>query len=141
MEGLSYNFLADVKRFNSIYGLPVNDKLTLPTIQRLKDFKSIIIEEVQEVDDVIKIFKTNASDVQKMTELSDWLGDLIVYVASESVKIGKDINKVLEIIMRSNFSKLDKDGKPIYDERGKVMRGENYFKPEPQISKYLETIK
>jgi hypothetical protein len=39
--------------------------------------------------------------------------------------------------MQSNFSKLGEDGKPIYDERGKVMKGGNYWKPEPKISEIL----
>jgi len=141
MEVKNYDFLSDIKKFNAMYKLPVNKKITLPTLQRLKDFKSIIMEEISEIDEVIKLFETSTLDIEKMTHLSDWLGDVIVYVTSESVKTGIDINKVLEIIMNSNFSKLGEDGKPIYDERGKVMKGPNYFKPEPQIAKYLEELK
>jgi len=40
--------------------------------------------------------------------------------------------------MESNMSKLGPDGKPIYDERGKVMKGPGYYKPEPAIKSYIE---
>ena len=53
---------------------------------------------------------------------------------------GLPLNKILDVIMESNFSKLGADGMPIYDERGKVMKGPDYWKPEPQIRDALTTI-
>ncbi|MHA0110778.1 hypothetical protein ACXYUI_27030, partial [Klebsiella pneumoniae] len=72
-----------------------------------------------------------------LTELSDWLGDLVVYCASEAQRWGLPLDRILSVIMQSNFSKLGADGKPFYDERGKVMKGPNYWKPEPRIQELL----
>ena len=74
----------------------------------------------------------------KDKDISDVLGDLVVYIRSEATKYGIELEKTLDIIMQSNFSKLGEDGKPIYDERGKVMKGPNYWKPEPKIQKLLK---
>ena len=62
------------------------------------------------------------------------LCDIQVYCASEMAKFGLPLDKVLAVIMNSNFSKLGADGEPIYDERGKVQKGPNYWKPEPAIA-------
>jgi predicted HAD superfamily Cof-like phosphohydrolase len=74
--------------------------------------------------------------------LADLLGDIQVYCASEMAKFGLPLDEVLAIIMRSNFSKLGADGKPIYDERGKVQKGPNYWKwkPEPKIKELLSGL-
>ncbi len=73
--------------------------------------------------------------------LGDLLGDVQVYCASEMAKFGLPLDEVLAIIMQSNFSKLDADGKPIYDERGKVMKGPGYWKPEPKIQALLASLR
>jgi predicted HAD superfamily Cof-like phosphohydrolase len=76
--------------------------------------------------------------VEILADLADWLGDIMVYCASEMRKYGLRSNDILGIIMASNFSKLGLDGKPIYDERGKVLKGPGYWKPEPMIRRLLE---
>lgn len=153
-------FTQDIAKFNGIYRLPVNERPTLDYLGqavdsreaaalRLTEFKSIIAEEVQEVDDIIAGLQTGFrhgeageteeiyTDIDALTDLADWLGDIQVYCASEMAKFGLPLDKVLEAIMQSNFSKLGADGEPIYDARGKVMKGPNYWKPEPAISKLL----
>jgi|TARA_Y100000296_G_C5163002_1_gene252938 predicted HAD superfamily Cof-like phosphohydrolase len=136
-----------IKEFNSMYGLDVNDNPTLPTLERLKNFKSILSEEVEEINDIIENYENSLNENQElekekemelMTDISDVLGDLVVYIRSEATKYGIELEKTLDIIMQSNFSKLGEDGKPIYDERGKVMKGPNYWKPEPKIQKLLK---
>ena len=72
--------------------------------------------------------------------LADLLGDIQVYCASEMAKFGLPLDQVLAIIMQSNFSKLGADGKPIYDERGKVMKGPDYWKPEPKLQAMLTAL-
>jgi predicted HAD superfamily Cof-like phosphohydrolase len=72
--------------------------------------------------------------------LADLLGDIQVYAASEMAKFGLPLDQVLAIIMQSNFSKLGADGKPIYDERGKVQKGPDYWKPEPKIKEMLAAL-
>ncbi|MEM4271644.1 MAG: pyrophosphatase [Candidatus Pacearchaeota archaeon] len=135
-----------ISEFNKMYNLPLNEKPTLLGIERLENFKKVLLEEVHEVDEIIARYREVEKDlslsedrrIEILTAISDWLGDMIVYITSEAVKYGLDIDETLKIIMQSNFSKLGADGKPIYDERGKVMKGPNYWKPEPKISEYLK---
>jgi len=138
------SFFQDAKKFNEIYKLPINSKPTLLGIERLENFKSILQEEVNEADEIIAKYKkhsenlTEEKQLEILTDLSDWLGDMVVYIGTECVKHGIDLNKTLEIIMQSNFSKLDENGKPIYDERGKVMKGPNYWKPKQKIQDMIK---
>ena len=138
------DFQESIKKFNSIYKLPINETPSLLGIERLNNFKSILQEEVNEVDEIIKSYSENEKNLTSekkreiLTNIADWLGDMIVYISSESVKYGLDINKVLNIIMQSNFSKLDANGNPIYDERGKVMKGPGYWKPESKINELIK---
>ena len=137
-------FFQDIHKFNEIYKLPINEKPALLGVERLENFKKVFQEEVNEIDEIIQKYKekeqslSEEDKIELLTSLSDWLGDMVVYIASECKKHGIDLNKTLEIIMQSNFSKLDENGKPIYDERGKVLKGPNYWKPEPEISKYIK---
>jgi len=128
-----------IKNFNSIYKLEVNEKPKMISKERLINFKSILMEEVHEIDEIIEDYD-KSSELEKLVALSDLLGDLIVYIRSEACKHGLPIDEVLKTIMDSNFSKLDSDGKPIYDERGKVMKGPEYFKPEPKIEEILKKL-
>lgn len=130
---------------------PVSCGSADPILSRLRAFKNIIMEEVQEVDDIVlsitvgyKCYKgeivephTVYTELDCLTDLGDWLGDLQVFCASEMARYGLPIKEVLSIIMQSNFSKLGADGKPMYDERGKVKKGPGYWKPETQISAML----
>lgn len=78
------------------------------------------------------------AELDTLTELADLLGDIIIYCASEMAKFGIPLNKTLDIIMRSNFSKLAADGAVIYNDMGKVMKGPYYYKPEPELKRMLE---
>ncbi len=146
-EGEKKEFHELIEDFNKIYQLPINKKPTLPALERLKNFKSILSEEVEEIDEIIqkydKALENGDLSVEKklelLTEISDWLGDMVVYIRSEATKYGINLEEALDIIMKSNFSKLDENGKPIYDDRGKVMKGPNYWKPEPKIMEFLKS--
>ena len=135
-------FAEDIAKFNGIYKLPVNAQPTLevgvPAAERLLAFKDILIEEVHEIDEIITALKERKEPLEALTMLADLLGDIQVYCASEMAKFGLPLDQVLSIIMQSNFSKLGADGMPIYDERGKVMKGPHYWKPEPKIRELLE---
>ncbi len=139
-------FYKDIEKFNSIYKLDSHEEPTLLGAQRVRQFHNILSEEVEEgLELAAKYEALDATDKNLdaeeklliLTEMSDWLGDIIVYCASEARRWGIPLNKVLRVIMESNFSKLDAQGKPIYDERGKVMKGPNYWKPEPKIRELL----
>lgn len=109
----------------------------LAVFQRFEDFFGIILQnEVKEYQDI----SSDASDIDILTELADLLGDIIVYCASEMARYGIPQKEVLRIIMDSNFSKLDANGNPIYDENGKVSKGPFYWKPEPQIKALLQNL-
>ena len=137
-------FSKDISTFNGIYKLPVNAEPTLevgvPAAERMAAFKDILMEEVHEIDEIIEAQKSGADPVQVLTMLADLLGDIQVYCASEMAKFGLPLDQVLSIIMQSNFSKLGAEGLPIYDERGKVMKGPNYWKPEPKIEALLTDL-
>lgn len=146
-----FNFATAIVAFNKMYKLPVANTphldetvLGVGVIERLKSFKKILAEECNEIDAIIaKVGYTTCdpseinaippSDLEILTDLADLLGDIQVYCASEMAKFGLPLHQVLEIIMSSNMSKLGADGQPIYDERGKVQKGPNYWKPEPAI--------
>lgn len=134
------SFASKILYFNGLYKLPVAPYPSLSVLEqqptRLEDFKKIIIEEAEEINDIVP--RSNEGAVDSLTEIADLLGDIVVYCHSEAAKYGIPLDEVLSIIMDSNFSKLDAEGKPIYDERGKVMKGPFYWKPEPKIKELLE---
>ena len=153
-------FSTDLEKFNDIYKLPISKKPSLDNVgglvARLKSFKAILTEELDEIDSIIDKagrrydptdlgpdrsncgFKPSFSDAEILTDLADLLGDIQVYCGSEMLKFGLPQDKILSIIMDSNFSKLGADGLPIYDERGKVQKGPEYWKPEPKIKKLIQ---
>lgn len=133
-----------IQKFNALYKLdcPASPTIRFDTshafIDALQNFKSILQEEVNECDDIIAQSQQGESPPVILANLADWLGDLMVYCASELAKYGMKSDDVLRIIMASNFSKLGADGKPIYDERGKVLKGPSYWKPEPMIQRLIQ---
>lgn len=129
-------FLMDIDRMNEMYRMPLAEP---DSTERLRQFKSILSEECNEIDDIIAGIESPSGpvDYSSQVQLADLLGDIIVYCASEAKRWNIPIDRVLSIIMQSNFSKLDANGQPIYDERMKLMKGPNYWKPEPEIEKML----
>lgn len=105
-------------------------------VQRLKAFKKILLDEVGEVDEIIDKVNSGAEDIDILTDLADWLGDLQVYCYSEMIRLGIPHKETMNIIMDSNFSKLDADGKPIIKD-GKFEKGPFYWKPEPKLKEML----
>lgn len=138
------SFSEDIKKFNGIYKLPVSAMPTLdvgvPAADRMAAFKDILMEEVHEMDEIVAAQRSGTDALEVLTMLADLLGDIQVYCASEMAKFGLPLDHVLSIIMQSNFSKLGADGLPIYDERGKVMKGPNYWKPEPKLHAMLKEL-
>lgn len=128
-------FANRIKAMNSMYKLPIHETPSLPThpIDRLNKFKKTLLDEVHEIDDI-----SNINDpVDQIVAIADLLGDVIVYCRSEALKYGIPLEDVLNIIMDSNESKLDTDGKPIYNSEGKFLKGPDYWKPEPKIKELI----
>lgn len=104
----------------------------------LAHFKDTINEEFEELADLVLNVKSRGEFTQEdKVALADWLADVIVYCLSESQKFHIPIEAVLHAVMDSQHSKLDDDGKPIIDHRGKFLKSENYQPPEPRILEIL----
>lgn len=122
-----------IERFNEMYSLPCGQRPNYLGDARIEDFYKILSDELEEVDDIYAIDHPS----EKLVALADWLGDIIVYCASEAKRHGITIGPIVEAIMESNFTKLGLDGKPIINAMGKVEKGPNYRKPEPEIERIL----
>lgn len=135
------DFELDCKLFNEMYKLGTF-KSRVEFIDRLHVFKKMLAEELDEIDDVIKQAEDKSENsIDILTGLADLLGDLQVYCASEMIRHQIPVQSTLDIIMSSNFSKLGADGKPIYREDGKVMKGPNSWAPEAKIKEMLAELK
>ena len=130
-------FSRSIERMNAMYELPIRQVPAFRTtdLGRVHDFKDILREELDEIDEILAMNPNDELGV--LVALADLLGDLTVYIRSEALRFGIPLEEVLSIIMASNFSKLDENGKPIKDERGKFLKGPNYWKPEPKIRELL----
>ena len=135
-------FQSQIRSFNKMYKLDCNDAPCLPhgyqaAAKRIEDFMDILHEEVNEGNAIIDKLRVVGPLPEVLADIADWLGDIQVYCASEMRKFGLDNDATLGIIMASNFSKLDEDGEPIYYARGKVLKGVNFFPPEPELRELI----
>ena len=89
---------------------------------------SLIKEELDELIEAI-----NKKD---LIEVADALTDILYVTYGAGHAFGINLDDCFEEVQNSNMSKLDKDGKPIYNDKGKVMKGPNYFKPD--LSKFIK---
>ena len=78
---------------------------------------------------------TEAMNNKDLLEVADALTDILYVTYGAGHAFGIDLDKCFEEVQNSNMSKLDENGKPIYNEAGKVMKGPNYFKPD--LSKFV----
>ena len=111
----------DVKNFMNIYEQEVKTKPSFPNEKIVQLRYDLIKEELDELSVAI-----NDKDI---VEVADALTDLLYVVYGAGHSFGIDLDKCFTEVQRSNLSKLDIDGKPIYNENGKVMKGPNYSKP------------
>jgi NTP pyrophosphatase (non-canonical NTP hydrolase) len=135
-------FALRIAAMNAMYKLPAHTRPTLPTdvADRLAKFKATLMDEVHEIDEIVKQARDGAAPAEVAVAIADVLGDIIVYCRSEALKYGLPLEEVLDLIMDSNESKLGADGKPIYDANGKFLKGPNYWRPEPKIRALLESM-
>ena len=116
-----------VKLFMKTYGQEVKDKAGFSDARTNKLRIDLIKEELEEL--------TEAMQDENLLEVADALTDILYVTYGAGHAFGIDLDKCFEEVQNSNMSKLGEDGKPIYNEAGKVMKGPNYFKPD--LSKYL----
>ena len=117
-----------VKEFMTTFGQEVKNKSEFPNVKIVELRKKLIEEEFNELKDAI-----NDNDI---VEVADALTDILVVTYGAGAAFGIDLDKCFDEVQRSNMSKLGKDGKPIYNEFGKVMKGPDYFKPD--LSKFIK---
>ncbi len=134
------SFAQRIAAMNAMYKLPASSQPSLPAdvAERLVKFKTTLIDEVHEIDDIVQLAKNGGNAADIAVAIADLLGDIMVYCRSEALKYGLPLEEVLDIIMDSNESKLDANGNPIYDANGKFLKGPGYWKPEPKIKALLE---
>ena len=117
-----------VKKFMQIFGQEVKDKAKFPNDKIVKLRSELIKEEFEELNQAI-----NDNDIK---EVADALTDILYVTYGAGHAFGIDLDKCFNEVQQSNMSKLGSDGKPIYNENGKVMKGPNYFKPD--LNKFLK---
>lgn len=139
---MNKEFKNRVKVMNLMYKLPVLESPNVgeDVVGRLRKFKLTLLDEVNEIDDIVECAESGVNDLDLIVAIADVLGDVIVYCRSEAMKYGIPLEDVLNIIMDSNESKLDADGRPIYDGNGKFLKGPAYWKPEPKIKIMFEKL-
>lgn len=123
--------LQRVQKFHQTFGVDAPDEPTIPTAEICALRIALIQEELNELKE--------AFENKDIIEVADALGDLSVVVDGSYDVCGLAPYKesLSKEIFDSNMSKLDENGKPIYREDGKVLKGPNYFKPD--IAKVLGT--
>jgi predicted HAD superfamily Cof-like phosphohydrolase len=116
--------IAHVEKFHDSFGIDNNHTPT--TDLDMKDIQLRFDLMKEENEEYFEAAKDN-----DLVEVADALGDMLYILCGTILKHGMQykIEEVFEEIQRSNMSKLGKDGKPIYREDGKVLKGEMYFKP------------
>ena len=116
-----------VKLFMQTYGQEVKAKANFSDEKTNKLRVDLIKEELEEL--------TKAMDEKDLLEVADALTDILYVTYGAGHAFGINLDKCFDEVQSSNMSKLGEDGKPIYNDAGKVMKGPNYFKPD--LSKYI----
>ena len=113
--------------FMKTFGQDIKNKPSFSTDKINKLRIDLIKEELDEL--------TEAMKNKDLLEVADALTDILYVTYGAGHAFGIDLDKCFDEVQNSNMSKLDEDGKPIYNESGKVMKGPNYFKPD--LSKFV----
>ena len=111
----------DVKTFMETFGQIVRTKPQFPDEKTMQLRYDLIKEELNELEQAMK--------TKNLKEVADALTDILYVTYGAGYAYGIDLDKCFKEVQRANMSKLGNDGKPIYNEKGKVMKGPNYLKP------------
>ena len=118
----------DVKIFMKNFGQMVRTKPQFPDKKTMQLRYDLIKEELKELEQAMK--------TKNLKEIADALTDILYVTYGAGYAYGIDLDKCFKEVQRANMSKLGKDGKPIYNEKGKVMKGPNYS--EPNLKQFVE---
>ena len=110
-----------VGTFMKTFGQEVKEKAEFPTDKITSLRYDLIREELDELKE--------AMDNKDIKEVADALTDILYVTYGAGHAFGINLDKCFTEVQNSNMSKLGEDGKPIYNEKGKVLKGPNYFKP------------
>ena len=110
-----------VKKFMLTFGQEVKEKAEFPENKITSLRYELIQEELLELKEAI--------DKKDIKEVADALTDILYVTYGAGHAFGINLDKCFEEVQNSNMSKLGEDNKPIYNEKGKVMKGPKYFKP------------
>ena len=111
-----------VRKFMETFGQEIKEKAQFPNEKITSLRHDLIKEELDELKE--------AMDNNDIKEVADALTDILYVTYGAGHAFGIDLDKCFEEVQNSNMSKLGSDGKPIYNDKGKVMKGPNYFKPD-----------
>ena len=112
----------DVKIFMETFGQRVRTTPQFPDQKTMRLRLDLIKEELKELEEAM-----NNKDLK---EIADALTDILYVTYGAGYAYGINLDKCFKEVQRANMSKLGKDGKPIFNENGKVMKGPNYKKPD-----------
>jgi len=118
----------DVKTFMQTFGQEIKIKAKFPEEKIVKLRYNLIKEELSELQNAIK--------TKDLKEIADALTDILYVTYGAGHAYGIDLDKCFSEVQKSNMSKLGEDGKPIYNKKGKVMKGSKYF--EPNLKQFIE---
>ena len=118
----------DVKTFMKTFGQIIKTKPQFPEEKTMQLRSDLIKEELDELEIAMK--------TKNMKEIADALTDILYVTYGAGYAYGIDLDKCFKEVQRANMSKLGEDGKPIYNEKGKVMKGPNYS--EPNLKQFVE---
>ena len=121
------NFLK-VKKFMKTFGQEVLESPKFPNKKIIQLRINLIKEELNELEEAV--------ENDDLLEVADALTDILYVTYGAGHAFGINLDDCFEEVQRSNMSKLDKDGKPIYNDHGKVLKGPNYF--EPNLKKFVD---
>ena len=110
-----------VKKFMETFEQEIKEKAEFPSDKITSLRHDLIKEELNELKEAI--------DNKDITEVADALTDILYVTYGAGHAFGINLDKCFDEVQNSNMSKLGSDGKPIYNDKGKVMKGPNYFKP------------
>ena len=117
-----------VKTFMQTFGQEVKSRPSFST-EKINQLRyNLINEELEELKHAIAN--------KDLLEVADALTDILYVTYGAGHAFGIDLDRCFEEVQNSNMSKLDENGKPIYNDSGKVMKGPNYFKPD--LSKFVD---
>ena len=116
-----------VRIFMETFRQEVKNKASFPNDKTVNLRFGLINEELLELKEAIK--------QKDLTEIADALTDILYVTYGAGHAFGINLDKCFQEVQDSNMSKLDENGKPIYNELGKVMKGPKYFKPN--LSKFV----